>query len=317
VLQLAATSASAIESSGWLRYRLDQVWHIPYRDLTPADIAAGGLSGLDVLLVPNGPAAAGYNGLGAAGRAALSTWVNAGGRYVGWRGGTVLAAQLGLTTATLTAPTSDVPGSLLRVKVDESSPLAANVGPYAWSFYEYDNVMRAADPADVVVSYPAADSPEWFTSGYQSGAAELGGTASVVDEVAGTGRVVVFAGEPNFRAFTDGTAKVLFNAIVGPAAAAAAAAQLPAERAAARRSATALPKLEEPIRVSVRPGAAGRTAAVLRGLGATWTESRTAERVAFLIDNPRGLSLEEHPWARELPAALDRAKVRPIAVVLP
>ena len=37
-----------------LRYVLEKVWHLPYRDVTAADIAAGGLSGTDVLIVPNG-----------------------------------------------------------------------------------------------------------------------------------------------------------------------------------------------------------------------------------------------------------------------
>jgi hypothetical protein len=183
--------------------------------------------------------------------------------------------------------------------------------------YEYDNVMRAPDPSRVAVSYPPADSPDWFTSGFQRGAEELGGSAAVVDEVVGAGRAVIFAGEPNFRAFTDGTAKLVFNAIVGPdpTPVATASAQLAGERAAAQQSATVLPAVEEPIRVSGAPGAATQTAAVLRGFGARWIETRSAERVAFLVDNPRGLSVEEHPWARKLPAALDRAGVRPIAVV--
>ena len=42
-----------IESSGWLRWVLDQ-WDLPYRDLTANDIAAGRLAGNDVLLVPDG-----------------------------------------------------------------------------------------------------------------------------------------------------------------------------------------------------------------------------------------------------------------------
>ena len=36
-----------------------------------------------------------------------------------------------------------------------------------------------------------------------------------MDEPYADGRVVAFAGEPNFRAFTDGTQKILWNAIYG------------------------------------------------------------------------------------------------------
>ena len=37
----------------------------------------------------------------------------------------------------------------------------------------------------------------------------------MVDEPYADGRVVAFAGEPNFRAFTDGTQKILWNAVYG------------------------------------------------------------------------------------------------------
>ena len=67
----------------------------------------------------------------------------------------------------------------------------------------------------MAVRFPDPASPRWFVSGFEDGAEELGGTAAVVDEPYADGRVVAFAGEPNFRAFTDGTQKILWNAIYG------------------------------------------------------------------------------------------------------
>ncbi|HEU5158834.1 MAG TPA: M14 family zinc carboxypeptidase [Streptosporangiaceae bacterium] len=316
VLRLG-TSSSAVQSTGWLRDRLDRVWKLPFSLLTPADVAAGGLGDAEVLLVPNGPAAAASTALGDGGRAALQQWVAAGGRYVGWQGGAQLAAQLGLTSAVLSAPASDVPGSLLRAKVSPSSPLATGVGDTVWQFYSFDLVMREADPARVAVSYPAADSPDWFVSGYEQGAAELGGTAAVVDEPVGRGRTVVFAAEPNFRAFTDGTAKLLYNAVVGPDPAARVAALSPRDQAPATRAAAALPSLESPIRLTVAAADAARAADVLRSVGATWLERRTGGVVRYVVDNPRGLPADHHPWAARLPALIERAGIRPVAVVLP
>ena len=69
---------SALESTGWLRYHLEQVWHLPYERVTSAQIAAGALSNLDVLLVPNGVSTA-SNALGPTGRKALLEWVDAAG----------------------------------------------------------------------------------------------------------------------------------------------------------------------------------------------------------------------------------------------
>ncbi|MFD0691355.1 M14 family zinc carboxypeptidase [Actinomadura fibrosa] len=314
VLQLSATSTSARQSVGWLRQRLDREWRLPYTLLTPADVAAGRLAGVEVLIVPNGPAPAASTALGETGRAALQRWARDGGRYVGWQGGTQLAATLGLTTATLTAPTSDIPGTLFRVKVDAGSPLAKGVGGTAWNFTSYDPVMRAS--TGVVASYPAVDSPDWFVSGFQSGASELGGTAAVVDQPVGRGRSVLFAAEPNFRAFSDGTAKLLYNAVLGANPRNAAAPQ-PSATAKAAEQAAGLPFFESPVRVSVKAADAAATASVLRSVGATWSERRAGDVVHYVVDNPRGLSADHHPFAGRLPSLIRKAGITPVAVTLP
>ncbi|MQY02877.1 M14 family zinc carboxypeptidase [Actinomadura macrotermitis] len=318
VLQLSATSSAARQSTGWLRHRLDREWKLPFTLLSPADVAAGRLAGAQVLLAPDGPAAGAYTALGDAGRAALQKWANDGGRYVGWQGGTELAARLGLTTTTLSDPTSDVPGTMFRVKVDGRSPLARGVGPAAWQFYSYDVVMRQADPAKVAVAYPAAGSPDWFVSGFERGSAELGGTAAVTDEAVGKGRTVLFGGEPNFRAFSDGTAKLLYNAVLGPDPQARASAMAaPAPAAAAARQAAALPQFESPIRVSVKAADAAKAAAVLRSVGAKFAERRTGDVVHYVVDNPAGLPVDHHPFAGRLPSLIRKAGITPVAVVLP
>jgi hypothetical protein len=56
---------------------------------------------------------------------------------------------------------------------------------------------------------------------------------------------------------------------------------------------------------------------VLDGVGARYRVQRTRGRVAFLIANPHGLSGDEHPFAARLPASLERAGVRTIALRLP
>lgn len=311
-----------VQSIGWLRYRLDREWGIDHQRVTPQDVGNGGLDGIDVLLVPDGPSEDGYDALGVDGREALRSWVNDGGRYVGWSGGAELAARVGVTTAVLESPTSDVPGSLFRVQVDETAPMAVGVGEYAWQFYAYDNVMRASDPRDVVVSYPDAGSDDWFISGFARGADELRGTAAAISEPVGEGRAVIFAGDPNFRAYTDGTATLLRNAILqssgqAVASAPAGAARRATEEGAAQAAARMLPDLREPIRVSVRPGAEEETTTVLRDLGASWVERRSPGKVSFLVRNPQALSADQHPWARRLPSDLRDAGVRPIAVTLP
>jgi Zinc carboxypeptidase len=297
-----------IESAGWLRYLLERVWRLPYRALDAAAVAAGGLDGAEVLLVPDGSETDAAAALGTAGQQALADWVEGGGRYVGWRGGTRLAAGLGITTATLTEPTSDIPGSLLRVRVDRDSPLGDDVGPFAWAFNAYDVVMRASDPAQVAVAYPPAGHPDFFVSGFAAGEEELGGTAAVVDEPVGSGRAVLFSFEPNFRAFTDGTQRLLRNAVLGPAPdAAAVAAERAAEVAAAQAAAGRLSDLDRPIRLTVAAAGAAGAERLLRGYGARFETRRAGGQVHFLVANPRGLGLDEHPFAADLARRLRAA----------
>ncbi|MFI6802307.1 M14 family zinc carboxypeptidase [Streptosporangium canum] len=315
VLQMASAAQNAGESSGWLRHRLDRDWKLPYKVLVPADVAAGKLGDVDVLLVPDGPANAAATALGEAGRTALKDWVGRGGRYVGWSGGTQLAALAGVSGVTLAEPSSDVPGSLLRTTV-AGGPLSEGVGSNVMQFYAYDLVMRAADPSHVVASYPAADSPDWFLSGFALGAGELGGTAAVVDEPVGSGHAVLFAAEPNFRAFTDGTAKIVANAITADLPATRARALVPAPDAS--RAAAAIPDRESPIRLTVPAADGDKVRTALNGFGATWAEqAATGGAVRFTVANPGGLGLHEHPWAGRLPGALRTAGVSPLAVVLP
>jgi Zinc carboxypeptidase len=316
--QLSEESTSSIESSGWLRYLLERVWGIPYTDVTAAEIAGGALDEYDTLLIPNGPASTGATDLGDAGAQALRDWVNGGGHLIGWRGGTELAAQLGISTATLADPTSDVPGSLFRVRVDEDTPLRRGVGQQAYAFYEYDSLMRASSPDHVAVEYPPVTSNDWFISGFADRAEELGGTAAVVDEPVGEGRSTVFSVEPNFRAFTTGFQNILRNAVLRDEATIAGASEAgPAAVAKARRAARQLSGSTSTIRLAVRPSSAERAESVLDEFGARYRVQRSRGRVGYLIANPGGLTVDEHPFARELPSELERAGVSTIAYRTP
>jgi hypothetical protein len=326
VFQLSDTSTSAIESTGWLRYLLERVWRLPYDRVSAAQIAAGGLSGYDVLLVPNGSgpddedplgdAGAALQALGAGGQAALRSWNQGGGHVIGWREGARFASLAGLSTVTLTEPTSDVPGSLLRVRVDEDTPLRRGVGPFAWAFYEYDWVMRASSADQVAVEFPPASSSDWFVSGFAQNAEELGGTAAVVDEPVGEGRTTVFSVEPNYRAFTTGFQKILRNALLSDQAAPARVARAARVRTA-RRAASRLIGGSGAIRLSVRPGNTSAARAVLDRFGARYDVQRSPGRVGFVIANPNDLHADQHPFAGRLPAALQEAGVAPIAFHAP
>jgi hypothetical protein len=219
-----------------------------------------------VLVAPNGVAKTAYERLGADGRRALRTWIRDGGRLVTMRGSTELAARLGLTSARLRAPESDIPGSLIRAKVSPG-PLRSGVGGTVWSFFEYDRVMVLPDSSDVAVRYPRMDSKAWFVSGFARGERELQSTAAVADEGYGEGRVVLFAAEPNFRGFTDGTQQILWNAMYGRDPRGSRIASTPAQRDAAVLASRRIVQLGGKLIVTVRTPSGASTRAVLDQYG--------------------------------------------------
>ena len=85
------------------------------------------------------------------------------------------------------------------------------------------------------------------------------------------------------------------------------------------RPATALAAADDgaAICVMVRRPDRSATAALLRTFTAGWDERRSGDWVTFVIPNPQALHGDEHPWVRDLPAALHAAGVDPIAVVVP
>ena len=210
-----SNSTSNFESAGWLRWLFTERWHLPSTTVSPADVVAGELENVDVLVVPNMYVPTINQVLGKAGKRALVDWVNEGGRYIGYRGGAELATRYGISTAQLQQPNSVIPGSLIRVRLDQASPLADGVGDFAWVMYDADRILHAVG-GTAPVAYPAFGSPDFAVSGLPTGADRLGGTAAVVDEPMGSGRTIVFSVDPNFRAWTEGTQQILWNAILGP-----------------------------------------------------------------------------------------------------
>ncbi|HET6658149.1 MAG TPA: M14 family zinc carboxypeptidase [Gaiellaceae bacterium] len=319
VLQTSGSTA-ARESAGWLRWLFDEQWHVPFQDVTPAQIAAGSLDDIDVLIATNGNAQVATLNLGKPGKDALRAWVNQGGRFVGIRGGTELAARLGLTTARLRPAHSDVPGSLFRVAVNQSSPLATGVGLYDWALYDYDDVMTIVDGA-APVRYPAFGSEDFFVSGFASGENELGGTAAVADEPVGTGRLVLFTTDPNYRAWTQGMQKILWNALFGAdpwtgSAPKAGSAARAADEAAAIAAAEALPD-QSAIKLSVHQRDADQTKALIRRYTTNYTVAKATGKVTYLIANPGGLSADEHPFIGLLSQNLVDAGIAPVALRVP
>lgn len=293
-------STRGFEAAGQARWLFDQVWGLDYTDVTATDITAG-LAGFDVLVIPDGYANYAIQALGAKGKRALRDWVNAGGRIVAWQGGAEVAVKAGASTAKFAGSHTNMPGTLVRVTMDPASPLAAGVGNLDWVMYQDDRTMQPGLGWSAG-AFPASTTTAFATSGLAIGVGTLAGTSVLADEAVGGGRVISFSTDPNFRGWTQGMQRVLWNAIVGPDPAAfgpglfAGSQQRAAAEKAALDAVAKLPDLGSAIRIRVARADAAATAKILQRRSSEVVRIELGTETLFLVANKKDLSFEEHPW---------------------
>jgi hypothetical protein len=309
------------ESLSHLRYTLDQVWHLPYTPLNGAQVAAGQLTsgGYDVFLVPG----VDTSDLDPA-QAQVQSWVEGGGVFVGTArggtGGTGYAITHGMTSATQGDSGDFVPGTLFRMSVPGGSPVA--LGSDGETFW-YNLEEPALEPSTTglnPVAYPSAP-PDFWLSGYAEGAEVYQGTAGLVEETMGDGRVILFSGEPNYRAYTEGSAFFLANAVAYPDPAIAprttdVASPAASDEVAAARADAQPGTSSPPITFRVPIAAVDAALDVLSRFTSLTTLERTDRGAYLRIPNPGDLDVEQHPFAFRLLPALERAGVRVLAARL-
>jgi hypothetical protein len=216
---------------GWTRWLFD-TFNVPYTSLRDADVRAGSLrSKYDVIVLPSmrlsemvegraketAPSEF-TGGITEAGVANLRRFVEEGGTLVCWDDSTELPLKH------FDLPVRDVleglrpaefycPGSVLRVEVETSHPLARGFRREADAYFVNSAAFEVTDPsrARVVARYAGKD--EVLRSGWLLGADKLAGRAALVEATLGRGRVVLFGFRPQHRGQTWGTFPLIFNAI--------------------------------------------------------------------------------------------------------
>jgi hypothetical protein len=231
-------------------------------------------------------------------------------------GGTPFAISAGWTTSTATTVSGmQVPGTIFRTALgntDTHVTLGAS-HPNAYWYHLGERKLSLSTTGINALVFPSSE-PEFFTSGYATGHDPLKGSAALVDETRGSGRVILFSGEPNFRGFVEGASFFLANSLIYPLGAApqtvdTASAAAAADVARARISSDVAYGPGRPIRIEVPEAQAGTALAVLQGFTANVRQETALGSVFFEIPNPDGLSAEDHPFSRELLPALGTAGV--------
>jgi len=233
---------------GWTRWLLEQ-FEFPYTSVFDRDVRAGGLrTKFDVILLPDatydqmlngmppGSMPDAYTGgMTARGVSNLYEFTAAGGTLVAMdRAAELPLTTFGLPIRNVTAGVRDsdfyIPGSILKLTVDPSHPLAYGMPAETAAFFinspafalgrsaaRFDDEARADPPIPatlhVVARYPASN---LLLSGWMLGERFIAGRAAVVEAPVDKGHLVLLGFRSEHRGQTHGTYKLLFNSLMLP-----------------------------------------------------------------------------------------------------
>jgi hypothetical protein len=165
-------------------------------------------------------------GLGAEGVKALLEFVEQGGTLVCLnRASNFAIEQFKLPVRNSVAGVSEkeffVPGSILRIELDTSHPIARGMTRESIAWVEDSPVFEIVDGSEtpagqkvrVIARYPSDKNP--LLSGWLLGADRLKGKAALVEVEVGKGRIILFGFRPQYRAQSLATYPLLFNALKG------------------------------------------------------------------------------------------------------
>ncbi|HUF05460.1 MAG TPA: M14 family zinc carboxypeptidase [Aridibacter sp.] len=107
-----------------------------------------------------------------------------------------------------------IPGSILRVELDTSHPVANGMTKESIAWFERSPAFEVLDDSKVkvIARYPS-DSSNVLLSGWALGAEKIAGKAAAVEIPMGKGHIILFGFRPQYRGQSYATFPLLFNAI--------------------------------------------------------------------------------------------------------
>ncbi len=230
-------SHAASMDEGWTRWILDQ-YSIKYSSITDAEVRAGDLlAKYGCIIIPAQSAQQVFagllrdrypsevaGGLGAAGVDALKKFVEDGGTIITLNEASQFAIdRLGLPVKNVlqgvAAKDFYCPGSILKIKVDMTAPIAQGAPMLESSHDEsiaWVEGSLAFEPtgneASVIARF--SDANEVLLSGWLLGREKIANKGAIVEVKRGNGRVIMFAFRPQYRGQSIATLPFLFNAIL-------------------------------------------------------------------------------------------------------
>ena len=223
---------------GWTRWMLFHSGALGLKSLLDSEVHAGNLrANYETIIIPDQPRTAilnGYRkgtmppeyigGLGTEGVKALREFVEQGGTLVCLNRASDFAIEqfkLPVRDVVDGLPRTDfyVPGSILRIEVDTSDPIAKGMPKESIAWVENSPVFEIkSDPlallrVKIIARYPKDRDP--LLSGWLLGGDLIKGKAALVEVGLGKGRIILFGFRPQYRGQSLATYPLFFNAISG------------------------------------------------------------------------------------------------------
>ncbi len=236
-LQAVYRSHLPVIDEGWTRWVLDKQGCTNYVSVEDSQIRAADLRKFRTIVIPDQAPRSilnGYRtgampeeytaGLGEEGVKGLREFVEQGGTLVCLnRASDFAIEQLKLPLRNIVAglPRTDfyVPGSILRLELDTSNPLAAGMPRESIAWAEDSPVFEVLSGADekrppqvrIIGWYPKDKDP--LLSGWLLGGERIKGKAALVEVTLGKGRIILFGFRPQYRGQSLATYPLFFNSL--------------------------------------------------------------------------------------------------------
>jgi Zinc carboxypeptidase len=209
---------------GWTRYVFD-TFNVPYTSLGEAALRDRDLtSRFDAIILPSDrrraeadDVEAATGGLSANGLDGLRSFVEKGGTLICFDGSCDLVInhfKLPLKNVLAGRRSSEFycPGSILRLQVDTSDPIARGMTKNVDAYFINSSAFEATDrdQVRVIARYAGED---LLRSGWLLGEAHLKEKIALAEVIMGKGRVILFGFRPQHRGQTWGTFPFIWNAI--------------------------------------------------------------------------------------------------------
>lgn len=217
-----------VSEAGETWFQLDQRYNVPVTMVETDRFNSLDLSRYNTIVMPNGN----YNGISQGARERLSSWISGGGVVIAYKGAASWLVRHDMASASFASRDQDddnsprayadlastrgaqvIGGSIFQTRLDLTHPLTYGYRNEHLSVFRNSTIFMEAPSNPYAAPVRYTDSP--LISGYISSEnlEMLPGTASVLVSGQGSGRVIMFADNPNFRAFWFGTNKLFANSL--------------------------------------------------------------------------------------------------------